>query len=83
MWFVERVISLLTNTSRSWPGRSAASGAGPTGAGMGPIQDGGVTWYYDREVRTRQASADAPEVSWGLRADLLKAVPGYQTITPP
>ena len=48
---------------------------------MGPIQDGGVTWYYDREVRTRQASADAPEVSWGPERICLKAVPGYQTIT--
>ena len=63
-------------------GRSASTGSGPSGTGLGPIVDGGITWYYDREVRTSVVSGDAPTVSWGLRGDLLKAMPGYQTITP-
>ncbi|MDE2594194.1 MAG: SGNH/GDSL hydrolase family protein [Burkholderiales bacterium] len=63
-------------------GPSAVSGAGPSGMGDGPISDGGVTWYYDREVRTAVVDALTPVVSWGLRADLLKGLPDFQTITP-
>ena len=46
------------------------------------ITDGGVTWYYAGEVRSTQVDSAAPQVSWGLRTDMLKNMPSYQTLVP-
>lgn len=63
-------------------GPSSTVGPGPSGAGDGPIQDGGVTWYYDGEVRLPRADPGQATVRWGRPSDLLKDWPGFQTVTP-
>jgi lysophospholipase L1-like esterase len=63
-------------------GKSALDGPGPQGMKSSAITDGGVTWYYAGEVRSIQVDSAAPQVSWGLRTDMLKNMPSYQTLVP-
>lgn len=63
-------------------GLSASKGAGPSGMGDAPINDGAVIWYYAGDVNAATNSVHVSWVSAGLRSDLLKTMPDYQTITP-